>query len=695
MIFLRRFDDLAVSQAHIYSFYTRYDINTDTVLIGHNISHYFYDQQYGVFYDHDSSNGHYGSKQDLLGKSKVYSELYGKNQEIHTKFDINNFHFSYFQDEDVIIQPDHPKRELVDWLSPGWFALGVGDVIFDIDTETYPDFDVIYLTNSEMLKHFEHECWGAPANQMPCDGPKEPEPGDPDPDDIRSITYAMVLPDDLEGMVLSGCKGSPKYEILKVIGISNEPPALAVKRAQLNTSPIEILPGQEVRAMLWGNPNNWGARAFFMNPTTGAPTAKFFSENNLPERLPEHAARWVKYHILPSRFTVEIASGSYDVYFPDGFWLDAYQQDGLTPKVTLPQMFLHAEDIDLNLDNNPDCGEFGDPGDCDETVKESWRDGYEAFLSAVNGYIDDVRLGEEEYLSIVPNGHPHESIYTYINGRYWEDMNGGFMDQNIQQILRRCYSYWESEVSGEMEVPTQALFLERDKDVNPLSETNLPQMRLTLAISLIASNSGSMGVRGHDITSSTRTPLYASLYNLEEGEEVTIEDFYDEHAVDYWGRGCRNSAFPIEDEDAVRDARHYLGQPLVTDPFPDQLPNELPFPKWYRGHWDIVYREYDHGLVIAHLGICETQRDVYDVNLNDIDILEDPRESLACPGNCHWMKIQGSEDPTYNDDTNTGEHDVETILVDDWHDDDVYGRGDAIIILKEGDGFGVHPDPDH
>lgn len=122
--------------------------------------------------------------------------------------------------------------------------------------------------------------------------------------------------------------------------------------------------------------------------------------------------------------------------------------------------------------------------------------------------------------------------------------------------------------------------------------------------------------------------------------------------------------------------------------------------KHYIDDWDVIYREYDHGLVIAHFGIHPGTGSEWDVNLNKLDLVEDPREDDICPGielsppECHFLKINGhSWYSRYNDGTNDGAHVVDSLLyVDRQSDDDEYGKGDALILLKEADGFYIHGD---
>jgi hypothetical protein len=202
-------------------------------------------------------------------------------------------------------------------------------------------------------------------------------------------------------------------------------------------------------------------------------------------------------------------------------------------------------------------------------------------------------------------------------------------------------------------------------------------MRLTLAVSLIATDVGVYGTAG---------PGYATRNCDLFGDNTLIEDYYDEYAVDYWGRGFHNTYFQWDywdensddywSDDLLLGAKYYLGTPLV-----DSISTV--------DHFDLIYREFDHGVVIAHLGICSQMTEA-DLHVNNL-VLADPPSAHGH----HFMRIRGCElggyHNRYNDHRNYDEHNVTYVVVDDDDDDDTYGRGDAIILLKEGDGFYVHP----
>jgi hypothetical protein len=131
-------------------------------------------------------------------------------------------------------------------------------------------------------------------------------------------------------------------------------------------------------------------------------------------------------------------------------------------------------------------------------------------------------------------------------------------------------------------------------------------MRLTLATSLLFTDDGVYGTTGHH---DARSPVFRPGY-------YQIEDCQDEFAVEDSCYGVWHEAFPKEwvpypdststtevpifDPDTLFTAVHYLGAPLDTA-------------KTYLLHsyscngdtcHDILYREFDHGVVFARYGAC-------------------------------------------------------------------------------------------
>lgn len=604
----------------------------------------------------------------------------GYPQEVYTRFDMHNFNHNYFAEDDReeedyeagnSISEDDAKRELVDWLSPGWFETAVGAPILDIETVPSGKWSYVYV-RADSAVNFIHRCWGNDDDST-CFKKY----------DIRGYTYVMAFPEDMgdmEGMVLADCKDDPKYEIMKLdsIGIVDDTTAvLRVRRGMWNTHPLETVAGMELRPLIWSNPNNWGSTAFFMNVTDFAPRVYLVDESHGLFSLADVAATLMEYHHLASYVRVLQTDPYIDTtfYLADGVMMDAYQANGLKDKLVRLKQFLHAQNIDLDLNGIPDCGDFspGDPlSECDESpdgpaVMESWREGYKHFLQQVREKVVSVR-GTDSTFIILPNGHPDSTQWKYVNGRHFEDVNGHFQESNLREVIDHTRDYYYGDFSD----PRRIQYFERDRNVSYDSGTDLPPIRMTMALSLILSNEGSFGAIGGGYL--TRHPLF--------GDGPEVEDYYDEYAVDELGRGFHNPAFAAAyeaDESYLHEHRHYLGDPVVEDPYPDEYAGD-PSPRWVRDHPDMLYREFDHGLVIAHLGICG-ETDYYQVVFDDLVLEDDPRDNtMLCPGGCCFMEIEGGG-PPYNDGRNLGVHHRFGIVVDG------EGGGDGVILLKEGDGF--------
>jgi hypothetical protein len=246
--------------------------------------------------------------------------------------------------------------------------------------------------------------------------------------------------------------------------------------------------------------------------------------------------------------------------------------------------------------------------------------------------------------------------------------------------------------------PRYQVFFERDRYVNVHGRTNLKQMRLTLGTSLLFTDHGAMGVSGEWLT---RSPVFAG--------QDSIEDYYDEFAVEDSCYGPWNTHFPKDSisvnyvdfvEDTLFSAMHYLGAPL------DHA--KIYYPHYYTCSddtcYDLAYREFDHGLVVVHYGLCAAigggdygegsdpdtlgPDSAYKwvlVDLDEMELENDPRDI-----GMHFMGIGGcdynSYQNKYNDFTNRRQHPVEGFFI--------YLYGDGRILLKEGDGFdALHPLP--
>jgi hypothetical protein len=676
--FLRRFDGLNVGASQIMTFDHRYEkYYPPAALEGEPLEHYLLPSSGSpdLHYYHDgahSSTGKWKSRQQLLGKTKALQIVSGYPQDLYANWEPNKLPVDYFEAARGAYS-DSWENEIVDWLSPGWFAMAVGGTIHDME---YADGTILFeLEDHGHAYNFEHACWGSQEGN--CEG-------------VSNYTYAVVLPDNLEGFPLNNCKGDPPYEILKVTAINEEAGELTAQRDQFGTGYADYYePGLEIRPLIWANPEIWGNLAFFMNPSEDAPTA--YIEGNGPYRWYDVAALFVGNHHLPARVSLDYAPGygtDFSFYLVDGIWLDAYNDDGLTTKNKddfARKMHLHAEGIDLNLDDTPDCWE--DPygiWHCDSDRIEAWQAGYEHFFDMVRDYAEDIR-GQElgnDFL-IVTNGHNAGDRRQWVNGRYYEDTNGGYQDPlGYQQVIGQSLDYVlpDEQYPGDgppCREPHKILYYERDRDFGKAEDdsTNLAQMRLTLAISMIVTTeAGYYGTRG--ARNDTRSGDV-----LDDGK--IIEDYYDEYAVDEDGHGFQHSQFDRSDLSYLLGAKYYLGEPLA---------DALAYPL----NEEVIYREFDHGVVIAHYG--DASSDIY-VDIAELDLIEPPTPT------CHLMKIFGKEFTNYmnryNDGRNNGAEygPTSTVLIDRYLDDDEavypapypYGPGDAVILLKEGDGFNVRP----
>jgi hypothetical protein len=201
---------------------------------------------------------------------------------------------------------------------------------------------------------------------------------------------------------------------------------------------------------------------------------------------------------------------------------------------------------------------------------------------------------------------------------------------------------------------------------------------------------------------------------------MVIEDYYDEYAVDNAWRGFQHVEFqeeylddsnpedPIYYEQYLRDHKHYLGEPLTEDPYPSEhLGLMVEWPKYIPHYvdqvlkYDLIYREFDRGLVICHLGLCGSQDENFQIDLDQLDLLDHPAYSGNCPGDpCHFVKIIGSGSDMYDDGTNDGEHITDGVFEFSlWSTEFCpdpenleHAGENGIILLKEGDGFDYHPD---
>jgi hypothetical protein len=520
--------------------------------------------------------------------------------------------------------------------------------------------------------------------------------------DVCNMTFMMILPEDFDPdsiMTLEACYDNPQYEIMAIImdsvQVDHEENLLRLKVLQRawRGKIRSYAAGSQVRPLIWTNPYTFGAIAFLMNMSTLAPEAEIEEEG--PFHWYNIGAQFIADHRLKSMAYIDSANlQDYKdtLYLADGVWLDVYIDDPYSMWEDNPWMNLHADQMDLNLDGISD---FGLGTEERESLRHSWLEGYSAFLDSVRTYTKDIR-GDSTAFHILTNGQPDTSHFKYLNGRWFEDTNGGFADDDWGQVITRTILLDTSSVIVE---PRYQIFKERARYIDVFGNTDLRKMRLTLGTSLLFTDHGTFGVVGDW---EARSPIF--------DKDFTIEDYYDEFAVEDSCYGPWNDAFPKDtldlenqivnfDEDTLFTAMHYLGRPL------DNV-------KVYTLHsyqceagtcHDIYYREFDHGLVVVHYGSCqvigdsgegsepdslypdsEPYRWVY-VNTDSMDITDSPESSY------HWMEIGGCnwwQDDfwnMYNDSTNTRKDDSGYFRL--------YLYGDGRILLKEGDGFDPLHDP--
>jgi hypothetical protein len=664
---LRRFDMLKIGTLSMMSFDDENQPQDEFIVDGRSLAH----EHFGTFYDHDQY--HSGSQQDLLAKSKWSEARFGLPQMVMSNFDIFKVEHNYFRNPRNLNNPraESVKRELSDWLSPGWFALAEGGTLAASINELAK---IVWLSNSSDLEKFRHRCY-EDTSQI-CEG-------------VSDTTYIMILPADFDSSYvfeLDSCYNNPQYEIMRVeldtVAYSGSWVGLKVTRAWRGKR-YSYAGGSQVRPLVWTNPNNWGNIAFVMNVSTMAPGALLRGE---PFHWYDVGALYVADHHLKSLFHIIDTPENDTVssfYAADGIWLDAYNGTPCGQLVNNPKMFFHSENIDLNVDGESDELDV----DCDSVIESLWKEGYSAFLKQVRDFTKGVR-GDSTDLFIITNGHPDTSHYKYLNGRHFEDTNGGFQESGWAKVVARTRVYNSDERFVE---PRMVAYFERERDLLEKGETNLMMMRLTLGVSLLFTDNGFYGTTGQ---ANSRSPVFDTTY--------VIEDYQDEYAVDDSCYGAWNSHFPKEilepglpvfDEEHLFDSIYHLGAPLDTV----KTYTAHHFERNDTTYHDIFYREFDHGLAVAHFGTCALMRwpiegesipyQWVSVGIDSMDLLyeDDPRAK-----GYHFMGIDGCNWSGYtnmfNDSTNVRQHPVEVFQL--------HLYGDGLVLLKEGDGFAPEHPPD-
>jgi len=492
-------------------------------------------------------------------------------------------------------------------------------------------------------------------------------------DNVWRYTFITILPEDFDidyTDSLDSCFDDPEYEIMKVDLYSrfDDDGNVRFKVQRAFRGSVLAHPAEsQVRPLVWTNPNQWGSIAFIMNLCTCAPQA-VINDSMGPFNWYDMGAAWVANHHLKSWVDVKDYSSVLkdSFYLCDGLWLDGYWPEPYE-MLTQGKMFLHSEDIDLSCDNTSDNSQSGVLRD---SLTVLWKNGYSEYLYQIRDYTKTIRSDSTAFI-ILTNGTPDTSHYKYINGKFWEDTNG---DPRIVE-------------------PRYLVYMERDPAFDEYTHSNLKKVRLTLANSLLFTDNGFYGTTGRW---TTRSPVFdPGMY--------WIEDYYDEYAVEDSCYGLWSDAVPkdsvnypdstsetkviVFDRDTLFTATHYLGAPIDTV--------KIYYPHDYdcEGEtcYDLLYREFDHGVAFAHYGTCVSgdtlggmfgplnmEAPLVWVSVDSLSLVDDPRE-----WGYHFIGIGGCEINNYqnpwNDTANKRHHPVEML----W----LWETGDGRIILKEGDGF--------
>jgi len=117
-------------------------------------------EHFGWEYDHDGYHG--GSQQDLLGKERWSETRGGMDQWVISNASIFKIPRGYMKN---VADSTNPralgvKRELADWVSPGWFALAEGGELAE-DLSADPEDNVVWLSDPADSVKFYHVCHGS------------------------------------------------------------------------------------------------------------------------------------------------------------------------------------------------------------------------------------------------------------------------------------------------------------------------------------------------------------------------------------------------------------------------------------------------------------------------------------------------------------------------------------------------------
>ena len=206
---LRRYDMLLAGAVHVMSFDDDSPAGVKYKVYGDNLGHWHVDS---TEYSHTSSGG---SQQGLLAKSKLPAERVNADgdslqQLILASADPVRIEMSYVKNRNNSSNPitTSIKRELADWVSPGWFALGVGSTLkYSLSADV--DDDTLWLDDIADSLLFYHACTGKDDVSRCSDLDSTAFSWD----DVWAYTFVMVLPESLND-TLEACYDNPPYEIM-------------------------------------------------------------------------------------------------------------------------------------------------------------------------------------------------------------------------------------------------------------------------------------------------------------------------------------------------------------------------------------------------------------------------------------------------------------------------------------------------
>ena len=285
-----------------------------------------------------------------------------------------------------------------------------------------------------------------------------------------------------------------------------------------------------------------GSLVFMMNRTRFCPEVDAWEpvDDETPLYSWADARReFMREFYLPSRYPV---GESDEVAICDGIIMDADEE---TPGAFF-RLARTGEGGDFRLDYDLDGTVDGDldgddvPDDLSEVT--TWIvDGYQRFEEGLR--FDVVEAGRPDFL-LVKNG-PITDFPRELNGRRWEDLNGGFQEHTEKAAVE---NYVESGKPGHLHRPLMLAINERDREMP--DDINYPAHRRTLAETLIFGD----GQYGHTGDHALRHEQINGL-TLNDGRD----DWMDEFSVDQAGVSGNRTEYAGDYREQFHD---WMGLPL-------------------------------------------------------------------------------------------------------------------------------------